>query len=202
MQTEERVSVQYLETGSVALDILSRLPQSELPDIIVVPFRLPVLTGFDFIAMIRRYERLRNVPVFVWGAEIQPGDIEQMYQAGTACLPGYFGPTHLDVLRQVCRKRNATAARMSKERSLNATKASAQRNRGSADRDLRLGMLFAWTGCISAVLWVYALLQLGTPRLEDNLAPLTIYAALESAGLLLMLRPAGQYRGRKTPKSL
>lgn len=57
-------------------------------------------------------------------------------------------------------------------------------------RNVRLGVLFVWTACISTVLWGCSLLQLGTTYSGADLAHLPIYCALASAGFSLMWRRA------------
>jgi hypothetical protein len=50
----------------------------------------------------------------------------------------------------------------------------------------RLGVLFAWTGCISSTLWMCAALHFADSYKASDLAPLPVYTALTLAGLSLM----------------
>ncbi len=114
LEAEGLGTPQHIETGAIALDILSQLPESELPHIIVIPFRLPVLTGVDFIVRLRLHERLRSIPIFVWGPQIPADEIERIYTAGGAgVFPGQFNSLHLESLRQFCRTWSCTEAHCS-----------------------------------------------------------------------------------------
>jgi len=77
-QTEGLVLLQHIETGSIALDILSKLPESELPHIVIIPFRLPILTSLDFISAMHSHQRLRSIPILVWWPEMEVQEIKQL----------------------------------------------------------------------------------------------------------------------------
>ena len=186
---DEGASLQHIETGTIALDILRELPESDLPHIIVIPFRLPILWGADFVAEMRRNPELRSIPVFVWGAHMRADEIQKLYEAGaTSVLPGDFNSLHLEALRQFCRKRNGTEADL--PRSKPRSEVIVHDSELKPVRNVRLGVLFVWTASISTVLWGCSLLQLGTTYSSADLAPLPIYGALASAGFSLMWRRA------------
>lgn len=187
LHTEELVSVQQVETGSIALDVLSRLPESELPHLVVIPFQLPILTGLDFIAAMRSHPQLRSIPVVVWGAEIQARVIDQIHKDGAAgVLLGHFGTAHVNALWQFCRKLTATDASVTKNPSQYAITFPSQRTGEQGGRDVRLGTLFVWTGCFSAVLWICAFLEFASSYKLIDLAPLPVYGGLACAGFSLM----------------
>jgi len=100
-QSDRSVSIDYLETGTIALDLLTKLRKSELPDIVIIPFRLPILNGRDFIIEMRSQQELEAIPIFVWGSEIPGNEIDQLYRAGATCVfLGQFNSVHLNALRQ------------------------------------------------------------------------------------------------------
>lgn len=185
-KNDPHVSVRHIETGTLALDILSKLPPSEVPDIVVIAFRLPILNALDFIRRMNSYPHLCSVAVFVWGPAIRPGEIEELYRAGAACVfVGQFDLTHVDALHQFCRRRmrllgGGTESIRESEYKTNSAILSKQEVRNA-----RLGTTFLLTGSISAGLWILAFLQPGGST-GINFVPTPIYAALLCAGLWLM----------------
>ena len=63
----EGVLLQHIETGLLAFDELTKLQETELPDIVIIPFRLPILTAFDFISAMHSHQRLGSIPILVGG---------------------------------------------------------------------------------------------------------------------------------------
>jgi CheY-like chemotaxis protein len=68
-ELREALAIQGLEVieaanGREALDLLTsgRLPQ---PCLIVLDLRMPVMTGWEFLAILRSYHRLSRIPVIV-----------------------------------------------------------------------------------------------------------------------------------------
>jgi CheY-like chemotaxis protein len=195
LEADWLASVQHVETGSIALEMLHTLPDSELPDIIILPFRLPILKAIDIIAGMRTRQQLRSIPILIWGAQIPTDDIDQLHSAGAArVLPGEFSTTHLDALLNFSRNRMrseaAGGATRHRQRRYAFTSALLHASE-KAVRNTRLGALFVWTGCISSVLWMCAFLHLGMSYTDSDLAPLPVYTALTLAGLSLMFVRVG-----------
>ena len=95
MGAPDGVLLQQIETGSVALDVLKHVPDSELPNLVIIPFRLAILTSLDFISSVQPVERLGSIPVLVWGPRIEPWEVGQLYTAGAVgVLLGDFDATH------------------------------------------------------------------------------------------------------------
>jgi CheY-like chemotaxis protein len=186
VQSGDPVLLQHVETGSLALDELLGLPGTELPNIIIIAFRLPILTGLDFILAMRAQERLRDIPIVVWGSEIRAYEIDQMHEAGAVCVfLGEFDRVHLNAVRRYLGLAGSTAGETASAPV--QRKESSRRGRvktARADRDAQLGTMFTWAGCLPAVLWLIAFLG-GSYRTVD-VAPLAVYAGLTCAGLVLM----------------
>ena len=188
-QTDGLVLLQHIETGSIALDILSKLPESELPHIVIIPFRLPILTSLDFISAMHSHQRLRSIPILVWWPEMEVQEIKQLYQGGATCvLLGQFGTSHLDAVRRFCRDWTGIETAVTVNPSLRATSPISQQTGKEGGRNVRLGTLFVWTGCVSAALWLFGFLQFTSSYKVVDLAPLPVYASLAGAGLSLMWR--------------
>jgi hypothetical protein len=147
----------------------------------------------------RSHERLRAIPIFVWGPHIPAGEIHQIYTAGAACvLPGHFSTLHLDALRQFCHNCSCIETDVPSNKPADGFTAALLHTGEKAVRNAQLGALFVWTGCISTGLWMCAFLQLGTSYAAADLVPLTLYAALASAGFSLMWKRTGN-RARTQP---
>ncbi len=184
VKTEGLVLLQHIETGSLALNALTNLPDVEQPHLVVVSFRLPVLTGLDFIRQLRSHQQLRSIDIFVWGPEIRADEIDQLHKAGAACVfLGEFDANHLEFVRRFVRiatgqeleSPTIPSSRVASTRPTASTK---------SDRDARLGTMFAWAGCLSASLWACA--SLGPSYHAVDLLPLPVYVALTCAGFVLM----------------
>src|SRR5260370_21840984 len=199
LEAEGLGTPQHIETGAVALDILSQLPEPELPHIIVIPFRFPIPTSVDFIARMRSHERLGFIPIFVWGPQIPADEIKRIYTAGGAgVFPGQFSSLHLEALRQFCRTWSGTETDLPSDKPQSAITIALLHTGKKAVHNAQLGRLFVWTGCISILLWIFTFLQLGTSGPEAELALLSVYAALVSAGFSLMGGHVG-HRARHYP---
>jgi CheY-like chemotaxis protein len=186
-------SLQHVETGAIALQTLLELSESELPDVVVIPFRLPIMTGVDFVTEMRSHERLQHIPILVWGAHIAANEVERIYAAGASrVVDGQFHSVHLEAVRQLCPSYFCPGSEQPRSPRRRYAITSALRNAGeAAARNARLGKLFAWTGCLSSVLWMWAFVQLGLSYTMADLAPLPVYGALASAGFSLMLARVG-----------
>ena len=186
VQSGDPVLLQHIETGSLALDELLRLPRTELPNIIIISFRLPILTGLDFILAMRSNEDLRSIPIVVWGSEIRAEEIDQMHEAGAACVfLGEFDAVHLEAVRRYLGMPSSAA--VGEAKTPRPSRETSKRDRiatSRPDRDVQLGTMFTWAGCLPAVLWLIAFLGGSYSRID--VAPLAVYAGLTCAGLVLM----------------
>jgi len=191
----EGVLLQHIETGLLAFDELTKLQETELPDIVIIPFRLPILTAFDFISAMHSHQRLGSIPILVWWPEMEEQEINQLYRAGAACvLLGQLDTTHLEAVRRFCRSWNGIepVAMNPSPEEISSTLRQADEQ---GDRNVQLGTLFVWTGCVSAVLWGWASLQPANSHQAVDLAPLPVYGSLACAGLSLMWgRSSGRAR--------
>ena len=62
-QSEPLIRMQHQEMGSVALEHLLNLPESELPHLVLIPFRSPIVTSLEFTSAMHSHEQLRSVPI-------------------------------------------------------------------------------------------------------------------------------------------
>ena len=62
-----------VDTAATGRDALGRLLDGELPSAVVLDARMPVMSGEEFVSVVRGYSRLAQVPVLVLtAADITP----------------------------------------------------------------------------------------------------------------------------------
>jgi CheY-like chemotaxis protein len=83
------------------LDALARLrnAQSGKPDFVLVDIRMPVMSGFEFIAELKKEDRFRNLPIVMLSTSAQPGDIQRARDLGAASY--YVKPDGMDQLTEL-----------------------------------------------------------------------------------------------------
>lgn len=85
MLTHHKLSVRQAADGWKALQTLRSDP---VPDLVCVDLMLPGISGFEVCELIRRDQRLRDVPILVISARGAPQDVALATVAGaTAYLP-------------------------------------------------------------------------------------------------------------------
>ncbi|HET7786764.1 MAG TPA: response regulator [Myxococcales bacterium] len=85
MLSHHKLSVRQAGDGWKAMHALRSDPA---PDLICVDLMLPGISGFEICEIIRRDERLRDVPILVISARAHPQDVALAKMAGaTAYLP-------------------------------------------------------------------------------------------------------------------
>lgn len=52
------------------------------PDVIFLDINMPILNGFDTLVEIKKQERLRHIPVFIYSTSVRQQDIERARQLG------------------------------------------------------------------------------------------------------------------------
>jgi CheY-like chemotaxis protein len=200
VQADRFLSLRHAETASVAFDVLRELADSDLPHLVIVPCRLPVLTCVDFITAVYSHPRLRSIPILVWGPRIRADEIDQIYATGAACvLPGPFSRVHLDAVRQLCHSYTGTEPDVPLIKPPRTSTRALFPTREKAVRNAKLGTLFVWTGCISAAFWVCAFFRPATSFRGTDLTPLLVYAALTYAGMSLLWRGGGAAGAQHRP---
>lgn len=82
--------IHHVTDGEAALDFLYRrgiysdLPLNPLPHVILLDLRLPKVDGLEVLRIIKRDERLRNIPVIVLTTSDSETDIRQAYMNYTS----------------------------------------------------------------------------------------------------------------------
>jgi CheY-like chemotaxis protein len=82
----EAVSLHHQETGVAAREQLALVQESELPNLIVVAGRLPMLTAAELVTELKDDERTRAIPVVVLSSFVNGADTRRLYSAGASCV--------------------------------------------------------------------------------------------------------------------
>ncbi len=58
----------WAKNGQVALEYLRRIPDGELPDLVLLDYMMPIMNGQQFYQEMRKERRLNHIPVVVMTA--------------------------------------------------------------------------------------------------------------------------------------
>ena len=81
----------HQETGVAAREHLTFCDDSELPNLIILAGRLPMLTAGELVTELKGDERTRSTPILVLSSFVNSSDVRSLYAAGANCvftLPG------------------------------------------------------------------------------------------------------------------
>ena len=71
------------ENGEVAIDILENV-EDELPGIIFLDLNMPRMNGIEFLSVIKKHNKFRNIPVIILTTSKNEQDIEKCFGLGVA----------------------------------------------------------------------------------------------------------------------
>ena len=80
-------NISVAASGTEAFDRLfqrGRFSTSPMPNIVVLDVNVPILTGFEILAILKGNSKLRSIPVVVWSSSDNEKDIERAFLDG-AC---------------------------------------------------------------------------------------------------------------------
>lgn len=72
----------WAKNGQVALDYLKRSPDSELPDLVLLDFMMPIMNGQQFFKAIQGDRRLGHIPVVMMTANGNLVNVMDRVEAG------------------------------------------------------------------------------------------------------------------------
>jgi CheY-like chemotaxis protein len=59
---------------------------SALPDLILLDFHMPQVTGLDVLALFKQDPNLNQIPIVVWSGSLEAGQVFLCYQAGASSV--------------------------------------------------------------------------------------------------------------------
>lgn len=69
------------EDGFELMNFLEK-PAIELPQLILLDLNMPLINGFECMELIKKNERLKNIPVIIYSTSANPAVIEKSYSLG------------------------------------------------------------------------------------------------------------------------
>jgi CheY-like chemotaxis protein len=78
------VSLRIVQDGQELLDFLDTSPDTRLPVIIVLDYKMPRLTGPDVLKYLAVCQRFIHIPKIVWSTSTREKDIAECLQLGAA----------------------------------------------------------------------------------------------------------------------
>jgi len=118
----KRMQMEVREANS-AKDALSLIEQ-DIPDIIIVDYMMPVVTGKDLIILIKADERFKNIPIIVLSALSDPEIIKEIFELKVddyllkPVSPQLIHERVVKVLKNSRERKNNTSSFVKSEKSL------------------------------------------------------------------------------------
>ena len=76
------VSVHTFGNGRAVISFLERCTESELPDLIILDYKMPILNGIDVLKLLRDSQRFAGIPSVVWSSSKQGEHIKNSIDNG------------------------------------------------------------------------------------------------------------------------
>lgn len=84
LMVRDDIRITYFSSGPETLDYLQQDRPNELPDLILLDIKMPLITGFDLLEFIKNSERLKSIPVIILSSAANPNEIKKAHTLG-AC---------------------------------------------------------------------------------------------------------------------
>lgn len=88
MESELSIKLEVASDGQQALEVLGLTPESpgaEIPELIVMDLKLPVIDGKELLRSIKNHPRTRSIPVVVFSSSSLGRDIDGSYREHANC---------------------------------------------------------------------------------------------------------------------
>jgi DNA-binding response OmpR family regulator len=72
----------WAKNGQVALEYLKRIPDSELPDLVLLDYMMPIMNGQEFFRELHKDNRLAHIPVVMMTANGNLVNVMDRVEAG------------------------------------------------------------------------------------------------------------------------
>ncbi len=95
------ILVEHSETAGIALQKLVSLSPADIPDVLIIPWWLPIMKSSDLIRAIKSDRTIKPIHIIVWGANIPLKEIQSLYDVGAKCvIPIPFDESVAQALRE------------------------------------------------------------------------------------------------------
>ncbi len=100
---DRSILVEHSKTAGIALQKLVSLSPADLPDVLIIPWWLPIMKSSDLIRAIKSDRTINLIHIIVWGANIPLKEIQSLYDVGAKCvIPIPFDESTAQALREFC----------------------------------------------------------------------------------------------------
>jgi CheY-like chemotaxis protein len=89
-------------TADNGADALNKIKVPPPPDLIFLDLNMPVMNGFEFIAEIRKVDKLKNIPVVIYTTSSNNHDMEAAFKLGAKQY--LIKPTEFSKLKTILAK--------------------------------------------------------------------------------------------------
>jgi len=83
-QVDDSLPIETVSDGHQALEKLSRLPEEEIPSLIVLDYKMPYLSAAEVLEALARDPRYAAVPKVVWSTSHREEDVRRCIEAGAS----------------------------------------------------------------------------------------------------------------------
>ncbi|HXR78198.1 MAG TPA: response regulator [Bryobacteraceae bacterium] len=86
LKPDNSFSIERIQTGIQALKALHSRATDQLPNLVIIPWIMPLLTSREFTTEMKSDERTRAIPLIVMSASLPSEEIVALYEAGVSCV--------------------------------------------------------------------------------------------------------------------
>lgn len=96
---EPVAQMHMMENGKEVLEFLAHCPDRELPELIILDYKMPVLNAVEVLELINQASRLKSIPKVVWSSSRQPEHVQNCMEKGAASY--FVKPNKLSELTRI-----------------------------------------------------------------------------------------------------
>ncbi|HEY8387211.1 MAG TPA: response regulator [Parasegetibacter sp.] len=82
LKLDPTANIQKVTNGQQAVDYLSSCPENDLPCLIILDYKMPMLNAVEVLERINQMSRFDDVPKVVWSTSRQPEHVQQCLDNG------------------------------------------------------------------------------------------------------------------------
>lgn len=84
-ELEENITLQIVNNGQIALELLNNLIEENkpLPDLVLVDLNMPIMDGKSFLKVVKNTTSLKYIPIVILSTSDYSKDVKDSYNLGT-----------------------------------------------------------------------------------------------------------------------